>query len=399
MPIVKIPISSLQPGMYVVDAGIPWTQAPLLYAEAGYIASHEDVQRIARQGFTEVYHDTERYRPLGLPITEGLTVPDIAWGRRVPLEQELARAREVYTASIEHVKNFMHSTPSTPVNMEAARPLVESILTSLDRNLDALIFLAKLRHSDAYTFRHCVNVSIFSVAYARFRGLDREHLYSVGLAGLFHDYGKALVPSHILNAPRPLKPWETEIMHSHVLRGYEKLKTDKAIAPEILLGVLQHHEKFNGTGYPYGLAGDAISLYGRILSLSDVYDALTSWRVYKQPLAPHKVLGIMYQMRGQAWMPTDVDLFVKFMGVYPVGSPVELSNGLRGVVCRSNQRAPAKPWVKLALDKTGRPLHPTEVVDLTHADGLEIARPLSSQESASLDVPGLLGLPQRCGNA
>lgn len=149
---------------------------------------------------------------------------------------------------------------------------------------------------------------------------DAHDLYAVGMAGLLHDYGKALVPAAILNAPRALKPWEMEIMHSHVLRGYERLKADKAIAPEVLLGVLQHHEKFNGTGYPYGLAGNDISLYGRVLSLSDVYDALTSWRVYKRPLSPHQVLAIMYQMRGQAWTPQDVDLFVKFMGIYPVGS-------------------------------------------------------------------------------
>ena len=188
---------------------------------------------------------------------------------------------DVYTASLEHVKQFMHSATNAPLDVTATQPLVESIISSLDRNLDALIFLAKLRLSDEYTFGHSVNVSIFATAYARFRGLDAHDLYAVGMAGLLHDYGKALVPAAILNAPRALKPWEMEIMHSHVLRGYERLKADKAIAPEVLLGVLQHHEKFNGTGYPYGLAGNDISLYGRVLSLSDVYDALTSDRCYK----------------------------------------------------------------------------------------------------------------------
>ena len=386
--------------MYVVDVGIPWTKAPLLYATPGYITSQEEIQRIANQGYRMIYHDTDRFRPMVGGALDRLTTPDSVWGHRVPLEEELHRAHDVYTASLEHVKQFMHSATNAPLDVTATQPLVESIISSLDRNLDALIFLAKLRLSDEYTFGHSVNVSIFATAYARFRGLDAHDLYAVGMAGLLHDYGKALVPAAILNAPRALKPWEMEIMHSHVLRGYERLKADKAIAPEVLLGVLQHHEKFNGTGYPYGLAGNDISLYGRVLSLSDVYDALTSWRVYKRPLSPHQVLAIMYQMRGQAWTPQDVDLFVKFMGIYPVGSAVELSNGQRGVVCASNQQSPAKPQVKLALDPTGRPLQPTSIVDLTQAKGLEITRPRSREESAPLDVPGLLGLPlKRYGQA
>lgn len=181
--------------MYVVDVGIPWTKAPLLYATPGYITSQEEIQRIANQGYRMIYHDTDRFRPMVGGALDRLTTPDSVWGHRVPLEEELHRAHDVYTASLEHVKQFMHSATNAPLDVTATQPLVESIISSLDRNLDALIFLAKLRLSDEYTFGHSVNVSIFATAYARFRGLDAHDLYAVGMAGLLHDYGKALVPA------------------------------------------------------------------------------------------------------------------------------------------------------------------------------------------------------------
>ena len=375
--------------MYVVDTGLPWTKAPLLYAEEDPIASRNEVERIIAQGFSEVFHDPERFRPLPADAAEIAPSP-ATWGRRTPFEEELVQARKAYASSLEHVKKFMQS-PAAPIDVAASQPYVEAIIGSLDRNVDALISLSKLRTTDEYTFTHSVNVTIFAVAYARFLGLADDLVQSMGVAGLFHDLGKALIPQEILNAPRRLTPGEMEIMQSHVLRGYEKLSRLDGITPESLQGVLQHHEKHNGTGYPYRLAGKHISEYGRILSLSDVYDALTSFRVYKSAVPPHQALAIMYTMRNKSWAPGTVEHFIKFMGIFPVGSPVELADGRIGVVCRTNTSFPTRPQVVLALDNQGRPL-PPKTLDLSKTRDPEVARALPVQDCAALDVATLLQL-------
>lgn len=399
MAACKIPVAELQPGMYVVDTGLPWTKAPLLYAEEGPIASRQEVERIVAQGYSEAFHDPERFSPpmpqKGAPPLETATqVPDEAppapetWGRRVSFEEELTQARKIYASSFDYVKGFMRS-PYAPLDVATSEPYVEAIIGSLDRNADALISLSKLCATDAYTFTHSVNVTIFAVAYARFLGLDGALLQAVGVGGLFHDLGKALIPQEILNAPRRLDFREMQIMQTHVLRGYEKISQLDGIAQESLQGVLQHHEKHNGTGYPYGLAGKRITPYGRILSLSDVYDALTSFRVYKKAVPAHQALGIMYTMRNKSWAPGAVERFIKLMGVFPVGSPVELNDGRRGVVCRANASFPTRPQVVLVQDIQGRRL-PPETVDLAKSRGLEVLRTLAPEESAAFDIQGLL---------
>ena len=392
MPPIKIAVADLQPGMYVVDTGISWLKAPMLYAEQGLIASEEKIAEIIGQGYTEAYYDPEQSHvcPKQEMSLDGAGDAPRKDEARAPLAEELVQARTVYADSFRHVKKFMRSIQSGPVDIAASEPYVESIISSLSRNADALISLSKLKTYDEYTYVHSVNVTIFAVAFARYLGFDDSKLHLVGMAGLFHDIGKELIPPEILNAPRRLTDAEFEIMRSHALLGYEELKKVEGIAPEILAGVVQHHEKHNGTGYPRRLVGRQISIYAHILSVADCYDALSARRVYKEPLPPSKALGIMYGMRGEAWKPDFVENFIKMLGIYPVGTLVELSTGHRGVVSRSNHNFPAQPCVIVAQSPEGQPLAP-RTMDLAAQRNVSITRTLKDDEAAGFDVLALLG--------
>jgi len=293
MPLIKIPIATLRPGMYIVDPGISWLKAPLLYMQEGFLDSDEEINNIMLQGFAEAYYDPERSRDENV----GAPVP------HTPLAVELHKANLIYDDAYANVKNFLESARGGAIDLTFARPLVGDIIKSLSRNVDALVTLSLLKKTDEYTYSHSVNVTIFAVAFANFLGMPEERLHNVGLAGLLHDYGKALIPNEILTAPRALTLQEFETMRTHVMLGVEKIKQFSSIDEEALTGIAQHHEKHNGTGYPMRLSGKQIGVFGRVLSLSDVYDALSSKRVYKGALPPNKALGMMYKMRGQAWAP------------------------------------------------------------------------------------------------
>ena len=390
MSSVKITVADIVPGMYLVNPGLSWIKAPLLYMEEGLVTSQEEIDQIIRQGFTEACHDPSRFKQIdtSISIDEAENWPDPK-APLVSLDEEFPKATAIYTDSFAHVRSIMQAAQGGAIDVAASQPYVESIVSSLNRNVDALVSLSKLKSSDEYTYTHSVNVTIFAVAYAHHLGLPEEKLRLVGMAGLFHDFGKAFIPQEILNAPRRLTPSEQEIMQSHVLLGYNQLKKAENIPPEVLQTIAQHHEKHNGTGYPYRLSGKKIGIYGRILSVSDNYDALSAKRVYKTPMPANVALAVMYKMRGQAWAPGYVERFIKMMGIYPVGTPIQLSSGEQGIVCRSNPNFPAQPGVTIAFDPLGRSINPI-FLDLSKEHGLEIERSLTEADAEKMDIAELL---------
>lgn len=275
------------------------------------------------------------------------------------LEKETATAKKLYTEALGHVRSFVDEVrKGTEVDYRAATPLVDSLMESVFRNESAAASLFKLRWFDEYTYTHSINVSILAVILGKHQGLDREALRWLGLAGLFHDMGKARIPEAILNKPGKLTKDEFALMKTHPLEGYRLLMNQPGFDPEALRAVVEHHERIDGTGYPRGLSGDAIGRFSRIISIVDVYDALTSRRVYKEPMAPAKALSLMYQWRDRDFTPRAIENFIKCIGVYPVGSFVRLSGGEYALVCQANGEHPTRPVVKVVLDKKMRPITP-----------------------------------------
>lgn len=277
---VKIPVSQLQPGMMVVAPTSSWINAPYIYGRCGVIKSAEEIRQIIASGYTEVYYDPARSQQ---PLTDTLHGEP-----QTSLPEELCRARDLYFDAFNYIKSLMHEKKVGAIEVSRLRGLVSEIMQSLRRNFNALLLITTIKKTSDYTYRHSINVAIFAIAFSQFLGLDEDETFNTGMAGLFHDYGKAFVPQQVLNAPRALNHQETTIIRSHVRRGHDILRDLPWINSVILDGILHHHERHDGTGYPHELSGDEISMHGSIISICDVYDALTSSRVYKNAIPPHR---------------------------------------------------------------------------------------------------------------
>lgn len=358
--------------MYIVDSGVSWLDNPYLYS-ADVLATEELIASIIDEGYQEVFIDTERgdkessnqSSVLEPQFGEVLAdreptyefIPD-----DTPLAVEMPAAKAAYNNAIEISHNYMDGIRrGDNVDLHKSKSLVDHFLSSLGRNPDALMGLCKLRDADDYTYSHSVNVAVLAMMFARYMNFSHAIQHSVGMAGLFHDLGKAMVPIELINAPRQLTDEEFAILRKHPRLGYEHVKKTPGFTQDVLLGIYDHHERFNGSGYPRGISGDTISLTGRILAMADVYDALSSRRPYKAAMLPHKVLGIMYQMRDEDFYPGFMEHFIRMLGIYPVGSIVQLDSGDIGVVSGTTQGKPTKPRVLLLHDAEQNSIQPREV--------------------------------------
>ena len=372
---VKIAVSHLRLGMMIVAPTTSWISAPYVYGKPGLIKSAEEIRHIIASGYTEAYYDPERSQ-LNQP---GAQQPA---AQQTPLAEELCHARDLYFDAFNYIKNLMQEKKVGAIEVSTLRSFVNEIMQSLHRNFNALLLITTIKKTNDYTYRHSINVAIFAIAFSQFLGLDEDETFNTGMAGLFHDYGKAFVPQQVLNAPRSLNQQETTIIRSHVTRGHENLKDLPWINSIILDGILHHHERYDGTGYPHQLAGDQISLHGGIISICDVYDALTSSRVYKNAIPPVQAVKKLFKSSGQAWKPGLADQFIKLVGIFPVGTVVQLSNGTTGIVCQQEHHAPLKPTV-LVIQKKDRPYSPY-YLKLAQNDQVSINRVLVPSELASI---------------
>lgn len=307
------------------------------------------------------------------------------------LAGEFPRAVRAYDNAVDCMRKLMAYASrgclyAGPVS-EAAIAIVES----LERNPNALLCLPRLRQRDNYTYTHCVNVSTLLAAFALSEGENRETVVAYALAGLLHDLGKALLPVSLLCARRRLSATEYALVIRHPQLGQELIALMPGVRDEVLRAALEHHERYDGAGYPSGLSGEDISRIGLLVAIADNFDAISSRRPYKSAVSPHRTLGVMYQMRRKYFHPELLERFVRMVGIYPVGSIVELCDGYRGVVTAGNPDNPMQPVVALVMDSNGRPM-PLQECNLAQESVAAIARCLSS-ERAGLD-PGLaLGLP------
>lgn len=204
--------------------------------------------------------------------------------------------------------------------------------------------ISTLKISDEYTFKHSVDVATMSMIVAKRYGFNQKQVYEIGIAGLLHDIGKAHIPNELLNKAGKLTDEEFEVMKQHSVLGYRVLTDKQDFSNNIKMGVLQHHEKTNGKGYPMGVSGEKINLFAKIISVADIYDALVTERPYKKPFSPRSAVEMIMSMTGEL----DIDAMRCFMEsviLYPVGTDVMLSNGERARVIENSPFHVLRPKV------------------------------------------------------
>jgi putative nucleotidyltransferase with HDIG domain len=235
------------------------------------------------------------------------------------------------------------------IRAEKLAPLVDEITTSIDQNPRAFLSIAQLKSRHEYTYMHSVAVCALMINLARELRFGEAAVRDAGMAGLLHDIGKALMPSEVLDKPGPLTDDEYEVMKTHPMRGRDLLASSTGVSHNALEVCLRHHEKFDGSGYPDGLAGDRLSLFARMASLCDVYDAVTSERCYKRSWTPIEAVETMRGWGGH-FDPDMFETFVRSVGIYPVGALVRLKSGRAGMVIGENPEDLTRPPVLSVAD-------------------------------------------------
>jgi len=277
---------------------------------------------------------------------------------------EVKRASRIVEKGREAVVSmFQEARMGKAIEADAAAPLVEEISNSVMRNPGALISLARLKTADDYTYLHSVAVCALMIALARKLGLDEQETREAGMAGLLHDLGKAGVPLEVLNKPGKLTEEEFALVKKHPVQGYKLLSEGKGASQASMDVCLHHHEKFDGSGYPEGLAGENISLLARMGAVCDVYDAITSNRPYKAGWDPAESIKRMAEWKGH-FDPVVFQAFVKSLGIYPVGSLVRLESGKLGVVTEQGEQSLLKPKVKVFFSTKSQAYIKPETIDL-----------------------------------
>lgn len=310
---------------------------------------------------------------------------DDADARPDPRAAEFAKKVEKATglkqeavADVESV--FTSADAGEAVDLEIARKTVASLLTDLLDDPRALVSLAELKDADAYTYTHCVNVSILAMHLA----LHTEHrkdIEDIGVGALLHDIGKTSIPTNILNKQGPLDSFEMREMKRHPEIGLERLKRSGETRHIVLSCVLSHHEKVSGHGYPQGRRGRHICPYAMITSIADIYDALTTDRPYRPAMSPKEGLLLMARKMREDLHEGLLQCFVSIVGYYPVGTEVELSNGFRGRVLNHYASHPNEPTIVLVSDGSDRPMAGSRVVDLAGERGVSIVRFVEGQKA------------------
>ena len=259
------------------------------------------------------------------------------------------------------------------VNFRGAKRVVQSMVDIVVEDDSVLMALAAFKHHDDYTFKHSANVSVYCIVLGNYLGLDRRSLAYLGMAGLFHDIGKLLVPKEILCKPAKLDQEEWEVMQRHVIFGANYLINHSSlneIMANSIIAAYEHHLDANLTGYPRIIKERRLDLFSRIVSIADAYDALTNARVYRQKVfTPVEALTLMVEKMGYKFDGELLRAFTRAVGIYPVGTVVRLNTGEIALVYRLN-RQPKKmlrPIVKLFADASGNRLEP-QLLDLSEQD-------------------------------
>jgi len=369
----RVFVDDLEVGMYVSRLDCDWSDTPFPL-QGVPIASRDDIDKL-RRFCKYVFVDLHRrVMPARVTTVAPASTARPAPSRLVPsntyidtavFDDEVPRAREALDTVASFADRLIDDLQSgraiePEAVEEAVRPMVDSVL----RSGDALFWMETLRRRDSYTYQHAVGCSTLAAAFGRHMGFASDAIVSLAAGGLLMDVGKSQLPEELLERTGPLNDGEWELARQHVQEGMAILDHSGVTDQEVRDMVLTHHERFDGTGYPNGLAGTAIPLSGRMAAIIDTYHAMSTPRPYRPAMSQHLAIRQLYAGRDREFQGELVEQFQACLGVYPTGSLVELNTGEIAVVMVQNQTRRLQPRVALLTRTDKTALDDFVVVDL-----------------------------------
>ncbi|MGR5131618.1 HD-GYP domain-containing protein [Vibrio alfacsensis] len=373
---IKIDIADLSIGMFVTAIQ---QNKRINLANAGRVSSVQGIQKLKASGVKFVWVDQNLstqecvFKPVleqhdvSLESSEIIVKPKIQRAFR-SREAQHKRAKKLIAEAKGLAQKLLNQTfEGKLIEVNEVESWADDVIESVFIDSDALQCVSALRKKDSYLLEHSVNVACLLVSFGKHLGLDKNTLKQLAIGGIIHDIGKVKVDDDILHKPARLTPEEFEHMKLHQVHAKKIILGVKGMSDISRDVCLMHHEKLDGRGYPLGLSGDQIPVHGRMSCIVDIYDALTAERVYKKGMSSAEAFKILLSLTP---FHLDADLVYKFInciGMYPVGSIVQLNDGRVGIVWTSNSSHPLKPIIKCFYSRKFNRYIDVTMVDLKNS--------------------------------
>jgi HD-GYP domain-containing protein (c-di-GMP phosphodiesterase class II) len=370
---VKIAVSELQIGMSVLDLDRPWLETPFLFQ--GFILnSQADIQAV-QQYCKFVFVDPSSVKK-SFKKAHGIDEPEKKGGffslfkRKKPqeatktFEKEIKQAKKTHKKSSDNVKSMMDELRlGGGLNTQKIKDTVSDCVDSVLRNPDAMMWLTHLKSKNDLEATHAINVCILAITLGRFMGFTRTDLENLGQCALLHDIGKVQLNDGLLEQATPLSANEEKQLRSHAEKGRMILMSATDIYYGVVDAAYTHHERIDGKGYPRGLAGNQISPFSKVIAVCDTFDSLSSEKPYRNAVTSFQALKYLNKHKNTHYDAQIVKQFIDMIGIFPIGSVVELNTGEVGVVLTVNRKKPINPKVLILLGPSKRKIR-QKVVNL-----------------------------------
>ena len=366
-------IDDVEEGMFVDS--IAKQQGKFKITSRGRVTSLAAINQLKKKGILSVVVDmSKQLKPKDVEQEEPEPpAEEPEQSVEVSFEEELEVATKLHAKGKHLQKTMLESVgKNLPIDIAIPEAFTNNLVSSIDRNPNALMCMTKIREKDTYLLEHSLNVAILLANFGTHVGLDEEQIQELALSGFLHDIGKIKIPDEILHKPGRLTDQEMTVMKDHVYYG-TKVLLEMGIPDSIVETIGQHHERLDGYGYPDGLRGEEITHFGRMIAIVDTYDAITADRCYKVGMSSKKALQILIQDAPEKYDEELVKQFVQCIGIFPVGSLVKLNNEKIAMVLKQHPVHATKPVVKVFYSIRGNHyLQPKEVDLATSSNGLKI---------------------------
>ncbi len=383
----EVPVEQLEFGVFVSELDRPWTETPFMYQ--GFVLNNDKQLEALKKYCKKVIIDLDKgpdlpdrsalltsragepssarprvAEPLGPSVLTTIK-HKVVYREKSTVDEELPVARTAQRQTEVVLRDIMGQVEAgRALDAPRVQEAVTSMTDSVVRNPDAMMLLAKLKEKGGHTLDRAFGVSIYMLTFGRFLQLPREQLDLLGMLGLLQDVGMTAVPEEVVEKKGPLSKPELMVCRSHIAHSVAILKETPGLPPGLPELAALHHERYDGSGYPKGLKGDQIGLFGSIAGLVDCFDAMTHPRPYAEVYSPSNALNHLYNTRNVQFDGPLVEQFVQCIGIFPVGALVELNSGEIGIVIAQNLVRRLLPKVMVVLDAQGAAKRPQLILDL-----------------------------------